>query len=76
TLRNIEETAPYYHNGKVWTLKEAIQEMGRVQLNTQISDEDAAKIETFLKSLTGRKPAVTYPVLPASTQITPQPIVK
>lgn len=76
TLRNIEETAPYYHNGKVWTLKEAIQEMGRVQLNTQISDGDAAKIETFLKSLTGRKPAITYPVLPASTTKTPQPIVK
>ncbi|MDD3775731.1 MAG: cytochrome-c peroxidase [Sulfurovaceae bacterium] len=76
TLRNIEETAPYFHNGKIWTLKEAIQEMGKVQLNTQISDEDAAKIEVFLKSLTGRKPAITYPVLPASTQKTPQPIVK
>jgi len=76
TLRNIEETAPYFHNGKIWTLKEAIQEMGKVQLNTQINDEDAAKIEAFLKSLTGRKPAITYPVLPASTQKTPQPIVK
>ncbi len=76
TLRNVEETAPYFHNGKIWTLKEAVQTMGKVQLNTQISDEDAAKIETFLKSLTGRKPAITYPVLPASTQKTPQPIVK
>lgn len=76
TLRNIEETAPYFHNGKIWTLKEAIQEMGKVQLSTQISDSDAAKIESFLKSLTGTKPAITYPVLPACTANTPRPIVK
>ncbi|MDD5406511.1 MAG: cytochrome-c peroxidase [Sulfurovaceae bacterium] len=76
TLRNVEETAPYFHNGKIWTLKEAIQTMGKVQLGTEISDEDTAKIETFLKSLTGRKPVITYPMLPASTQNTPQPIVK
>ncbi len=75
TLRNIAETAPYYHNGKVWTLKEAIQTMGKVQLNTTISDADAAKIESFLKSLTGRKPEIKYPVLPASTINTPKPIV-
>lgn len=76
TLRNIEETAPYYHNGKVWTLKEAIQQMGKVQLMTEINDADNAKIEAFLKTLTGTKPDIKYPVLPASTATTPQPIVK
>ena len=76
TLRNIEETAPYYHNGKVWTMKEAVQEMGRTQLFMEITDEDTAKIVTFLKALTGTKPAVAYPVLPASTESTPKPDVK
>lgn len=75
TLRNIQETAPYYHNGKVWTLKEAIQTMGKVQLSTAISDEDSAKIEAFLKSLTGRKPEIKYPILPAVSATTPKPIV-
>ncbi len=73
TLRNIEETAPYFHNGQIWTLQEAIKEMGSVQLGIDISDKEAASIETFLKSLTGVKPQIVYPVLPASTQNTPKP---
>ncbi|MDD5359022.1 MAG: cytochrome-c peroxidase [Sulfurovaceae bacterium] len=75
TLRNISETAPYFHNGQIWTLKEAIQTMGKVQLNTAINDADVAKIEIFLKSLTGRKPEIKYPMLPASTENTPKPII-
>lgn len=73
TLRNIEETVPYFHNGNIWTLKEAVKEMGSVQLGIKISDADAAKIETFLKSLTGKKPEITYPILPVSTEKTPKP---
>lgn len=73
TLRNITETAPYFHNGQVWDLKTAIKEMGSVQLGQNISDADAAKIESFLASLTGKKPNVTYPILPASTAKTPKP---
>lgn len=76
TLRNIEETGPYYHNGKVWSLKGAVQQMGTVQLNKEISDENANKIVTFLKSLTGEKPTITYPILPAESSETPQPDVK
>ena len=73
TLRNIEETAPYFHNGKVWSLKEAIKMMGSIQLGITINDKDASSIESFLKSLTGTKPQVIYPVLPPSTSNTPQP---
>jgi cytochrome c peroxidase len=73
TLRNIEETAPYFHNGQIWTLQEAIKEMGSTQLGIEISDQEAASIETFLKSLTGTKPEVTYPVLPVSSSTTPKP---
>jgi cytochrome c peroxidase len=73
TLRNITQTAPYFHNGKVWSLKEAIIEMGRIQLGAEISDKEAASIEEFFKALDGRKPSLTLPMLPASTATTPQP---
>ncbi|MBU0721113.1 cytochrome-c peroxidase [bacterium] len=73
TLRNITQTAPYYHNGQIWSLKEAIIEMGRVQLGADISDKQAASIEEFLKALDGEKPLLTLPILPASTSATPKP---
>jgi cytochrome c peroxidase len=64
TLRNIEQTAPYFHNGAIWDLKEAVKEMGRIQLLLGISNEDANKIVNFLKTLTGKKPKIIYPQLP------------
>lgn len=73
TLRNITQTAPYFHNGQIWSLQEAIVEMGRIQLGVKITDKEAASIETFLKALDGRKPALIMPILPASTDKTPQP---
>lgn len=73
TLRNIEETAPYFHNGGIWSLTEAVKEMGSVQLGLSISDKDADKITTFLKTLTGEKPTIIYPTLPVSTSKTPKP---
>ena len=73
TLRNITETAPYFHNGMIWNLKDAIKEMGRIQLGTKISDKQASSIEAFLGSLTGKKPHMMMPMLPASTNATPKP---
>jgi len=73
TLRNITETAPYFHNGMIWNLKDAIKEMGRIQLGTKISDKQAESIEAFLGSLTGKKPHMMMPMLPASTPVTPKP---
>ena len=73
TLRNITETAPYFHNGMIWNLKDAIKEMGRIQLGTKISDKQAESIEAFLGSLTGKKPHMMMPMLPASTPATPKP---
>ena len=72
TLRNVTQTAPYFHNGAVATLKEAIVEMGRIQLGKKISDKEAASIEEFLKALEGRKPNITYPQLPNETATTPK----
>ncbi len=73
TLRNITETAPYYHNGAIWSLSDAVKEMGRIQLGLTITDDEAAKIVTFLGALEGRKPDVSYPQLPKSTATTPKP---
>jgi cytochrome c peroxidase len=73
TLRNITETAPYFHNGTVWSLKETIKIMGETQLGIEISDKEVDSIHTFLKALEGKKPQVVYPILPASTDKTPKP---
>ncbi len=73
TLRNVTQTAPYYHNGGIWNLKEAIVEMGTTQLGIKLTDKEATSIETFMKALEGRKPEVIYPALPTSTDKTPKP---
>jgi cytochrome c peroxidase len=73
TLRNITQTAPYFHNGQFWELKDAIKEMGRIQLGITITDEEAASIKEFFGSLEGKKPTITLPMLPASTSKTPIP---
>lgn len=72
TLRNVTQTAPYFHNGQMATLGEAIKEMGRIQLGTDLSDDETASIVTFLKSLEGKKPQILYPMLPASNPSTPK----
>ncbi len=72
TLRNVTQTAPYFHNGQIATLSEAIKEMGRIQLGLNLSDSETNEIETFLKALDGQKPTVVYPMLPASTVNTPK----
>ena len=73
TLRNVAQTAPYFHNGAFWNLTDAIKEMGSIQLGIEIDDTEASKIARFLDSLTGRKPKVEYPMLPDSTTKTPKP---
>ncbi len=76
TLRNILETRPYFHNGAVWSIEEAIKIMGETQLGTTISDEETMKIKAFFGALTGKKPYVRYPMLPASNNKTPKPDLK
>jgi cytochrome c peroxidase len=72
-LRNIAETAPYFHNGAVWDLNEAVKIMGETQMGITLTDQEANSIVAFLHSLTGKKPDVHYPMLPASTEKTPKP---
>lgn len=59
SLRNIAKTAPYFHDGKVNTLEEAIKLMGYHQLDEKLNDKDIADIKAFLESLTG-KPGTFY----------------
>ncbi len=73
TLRNIAETAPYFHNGNIWDLQTAVKQMSKIQLGLKLNDKETKQITTFLHSLTGKKPTIIYPVLPASTENTPKP---
>lgn len=55
-LRNVAQTAPYFHDGSVAELKEAVQVMADVQLGRRLSDADAAAVEQFFGSLSGDVP--------------------
>jgi cytochrome c peroxidase len=73
TLRNVEMTYPYFHDGEAETLTEAVDVMGRLQLGKNFSAEENAQIVAFLKTLTGDQPSFQLPILPPSTDKTPQP---
>lgn len=59
SLRNVDINRPYFTQGQVWELSEAIRTMGRVQLGVELSDNEVIAIEAFLGTLTGRIPAIT-----------------
>jgi len=64
SLRNIATTAPYFHNGAVKSLDEAVRVMAASQLDKQLSDDEIGEIVAFLEALTGEFPAQTMPRLP------------
>ena len=66
SLRNVEMTAPYFHDGSVKTLEEAIRMMGEHQLGIQLTDPNIASIAAWLRTLTGELPVelITAPELP------------
>ncbi|MCE1236338.1 MAG: cytochrome-c peroxidase [Hyphomicrobiales bacterium] len=73
TLRNVELTYPYFHDGAAKTLPEAVETMGKLQLGKAFTPEENAEIVAFLKSLTGKQPDFELPILPPSTDKTPRP---
>jgi cytochrome c peroxidase len=73
TLRNVELTYPYFHDGEAETLEEAVDVMGRLQLGRKYSEEEVSQIVAFLKTLTGERPQMAMPFLPPSSNETPQP---
>ncbi len=56
TLRNIELTAPYFHNAEAKTLKKAVEMMAYHNLGIVIDENDTEKIISFLKTLSGKLP--------------------
>ena len=60
SLRNVALTAPYFHNGKIQTLDEAIRKMAHHQIGTDLDDEAVRRIVDFLGALTD-KPRVGEP---------------
>ncbi len=73
TLRNVELTYPYFHDGQAATLEEAVDIMGRLQLGRTYSADEIGSIVAFLKTLTGELPQIAMPILPPSSNETPRP---
>ncbi|MGE5491666.1 MAG: cytochrome-c peroxidase, partial [Actinomycetota bacterium] len=73
TLRNVEMTYPYFHDGAANTLPEAVDTMARIQLGKKFSADENAKVVAFLKTLTGDQPNFKLPILPPSSDKTPRP---
>jgi cytochrome c peroxidase len=69
SLRNVAMTAPYFHDGSVATLAEAVKVMGRVQLGMNLGDIKINEIVSFLNSLTGDLPTAfaAPPALPPAS---------
>lgn len=65
-LRNIALTAPYFHNGSVKTLDEAVRVMATLQLGKNLNDQQVGDIVAFLGGLTGEFPKQDMPRLPAT----------
>nr|WP_086938501.1 cytochrome c peroxidase [Thaumasiovibrio occultus] len=58
SLRNVAETAPYFHDGRTQTLEQAIQIMGESQLGKTFDPNTIADLSAFLTSLSGDRPAI------------------
>ena len=73
TLRNVELTYPYFHDGEAETLEEAVDLMGRLQLGRKYTEQEVSDLVAFLKTLTGDQPTFVMPLLPPSSNETPKP---
>ncbi len=73
TLRNVAMTPPYFHDGSVATLPEAVKVMAQVQLGAKLSEKDVEDIVSYLGSLTGPLPPdfATAPALPPGAPAVP-----
>jgi len=72
SLRNVEKTAPYFHDGGVKSLSSAVSQMAWLQLGQKLTDEQVSSITTFLRALNGKgiqgKESVTATLAPTSGQ--------
>jgi len=70
TWRNVALTAPYFHNGSVKTLSEAVKVMAKTQLGKTLEEKQVEDIVEFLNSLTGKFPEQKLPQLPPTVSST------
>ena len=75
SLRNVEKTGPYSHDGSIKELPKMVGMMAQHQLGRKFSDEEVASVVDFLKALTGELPTefIKEPKLPESGPDTPKP---
>jgi len=75
SLRNVAKTGPWFHDGSITTLDEAVRIMSLHQLGIELTPEERASIIAFLGALTGELDAdyVARPALPPSGPDTPAP---
>ncbi|UJF25085.1 cytochrome-c peroxidase [Suttonella sp. R2A3] len=68
TLRNVAHTYPYFHDGSVSSLDNAVQIMAMAQLGKELPEADIANMVAFLETLSGEvsEEARTLPILPKS----------
>ena len=72
-LRNIELTAPYFHDASTWDLSEAVKTMAEHQLGLTLTENETSRIVEFLRTLTGEQPSIIFPTLPPSSVTTQKP---
>ncbi|HEX8706328.1 MAG TPA: cytochrome c peroxidase [Myxococcaceae bacterium] len=75
TLRNVEKTGPYLHDGSIQALPEMVRLMAKHQLSKDLTEPEVEDVVAFLRSLTGELPQryIQPPELPRSTRKTPKP---
>ena len=75
TLRNVEKTGPYLHDGSIQALPEMVRLMAKHQLGKDLAEPEVEDVVAFLRSLTGELPQryIQPPELPRSTRKTPKP---
>jgi len=56
TLRNVAMTYPYFHDGSVEKLEDAVKIIAKLNLNKDLTEEEIKSIVTFLNALTGEVP--------------------
>lgn len=75
SLRNVAQTAPYFHDASAAHLPDAVRLMAKHQLGISLSDGQVDSLVTWLETLTGDLPLhhIYEPDLPESTPLTPKP---
>ena len=65
--RNVAKTAPYFHDGSIDKLEDAVWIMGKIQMGKDLDKSQVEEVVTFLKSLTGKIPedVLKVPLLPS-----------